>query len=53
MSKKHQSNGEMLSYRLSAVGRRQLARETSRWRQMIRAIGLVMGEEATADGDTR
>jgi len=32
-------------YRLSAAGRRQLARETSRWRQMIPAIGLVMGEE--------
>jgi PadR family transcriptional regulator, regulatory protein PadR len=39
--------------RLSAAGRGQLARETSRWRQMIRAIGLVIGEEATADGGTR
>ncbi len=32
-------------YRLSAAGRKQLARERSRWKQMKRAIGLVMGEE--------
>src|SRR6516165_7566977 len=35
-------------YRLTAEGRRQLVRETSRWRQMTRAIGLVMGEEGGA-----
>ena len=28
--------------------RKQLVRETSRWRQMTRAIGLVMGEEGGA-----
>ena len=39
--------------RLGAAGRGQLVRATSRWRQMIRAIGLVMREEATADGGTR
>jgi PadR family transcriptional regulator PadR len=33
-------------YRLTAAGKKQLGRETSRWRQMTRAIGLVMGEEA-------
>jgi PadR family transcriptional regulator, regulatory protein PadR len=33
-------------YRLTPAGRRQLAREASRWRRMTRAIGLVMGEEA-------
>jgi PadR family transcriptional regulator, regulatory protein PadR len=33
-------------YRLTAEGRKQLVRATSRWRQMKRAIGLVMGEEA-------
>jgi PadR family transcriptional regulator, regulatory protein PadR len=32
-------------YRLSAAGRKQLARERNRWKQMTRAIGLVMGEE--------
>jgi len=37
-------------YRLTAVGRKQLVRETSRWRQMTRAIGLVMGGEFVADG---
>jgi PadR family transcriptional regulator PadR len=37
-------------YRLTAVGIKQLARETNRWRQMARAIGLVMGEKTLADG---
>lgn len=31
-------------YRLTAAGKKQLARETNRWRQMVRAIGLVMGD---------
>jgi PadR family transcriptional regulator, regulatory protein PadR len=31
-------------YRLTAAGRKQLKVETSRWRQMARAIGLVMGD---------
>lgn len=35
-------------YRLTAEGRKQLVRETSRWRQMTRAIGLVLGEEGGA-----
>jgi PadR family transcriptional regulator PadR len=34
--------------RLAAEGRKQLVRETSRWRQMTRAIGLVLGEERGA-----
>jgi len=33
-------------YRLTTAGKKQLGRETSRWRHMTRAIGLVMGEEA-------
>src|ERR1700691_2539082 len=32
-------------YRLTAAGKKQLLRESTRWRQMARAIGLVMGEE--------
>jgi PadR family transcriptional regulator, regulatory protein PadR len=32
-------------YRLTAAGRKQLRRESSRWRQMMRAMELVMGEE--------
>ena len=45
-----ENNRKAKFYRLTAAGRKQLVRETSRWRQMIRAIGLVMGEEARADG---
>jgi transcriptional regulator len=40
-----ENNRKAKFYRLTAVGRKQLARETNRWRQMTRAIGLVMGEE--------
>jgi hypothetical protein len=29
---------------LTAAGRRRLATETSRWRQMTRAIGLILGD---------
>jgi transcriptional regulator len=40
-----ENNRKAKFYRLTAEGRKQLVRETSRWRQMARAIGLVMGEE--------
>jgi PadR family transcriptional regulator PadR len=40
-----ENNRKAKFYRLTAVGRKQLARETNRWRQMARAIGLVMGEK--------
>ena len=33
-------------YQLTAAGKRKLAAETSRWRQMTRAIGLILGESA-------
>jgi PadR family transcriptional regulator PadR len=39
-----ENNRRAKFYRLTATGRRQLKVETSRWRQMARAIGLVMGE---------
>jgi len=45
-----ENNRKAKYYRLTATGRRQLVRETNRWRQMSRAIGLVMGEEAAAEG---
>jgi PadR family transcriptional regulator PadR len=48
-----ENNRKAKFYRLTAAGRKQLLREASRWRQMARAIGLVMGEEAMADGGTR
>lgn len=48
-----ENNRKAKFYRLTAAGRRQLVLEKSRWQRMIRAIGLVMGEEATEDGGTR
>jgi len=43
-----ENNRKARFYRLTAQGRKQLVRETSRWRQMTRAIGLVIGEEGGA-----
>jgi PadR family transcriptional regulator, regulatory protein PadR len=40
-----ESNRKAKFYRLTGAGKKQLTRETNRWRQMRRAIGLVMGEE--------
>ncbi len=45
-----ENNRKAKFYKLTGVGRKQLVRETNRWRQMTRAIGLVMGEEAEAEG---
>lgn len=45
-----ENNRKAKYYRLTAAGKKQLLRETARWRQMTRAIGLVMGEETVADG---
>jgi PadR family transcriptional regulator, regulatory protein PadR len=43
-----ENNRKAKFYRLTAEGRKQLVRETSRWRRMTRAIGLVLGEEGGA-----
>ena len=43
-----ENNRKAKFYRLTAEGRKQLIRETSRWRRMTRAIGLVLGEEGDA-----
>jgi PadR family transcriptional regulator, regulatory protein PadR len=43
-----ENNRKAKFYKMTGEGRKQLVRETSRWRQMIRAIGLVMGEEGGA-----
>jgi PadR family transcriptional regulator, regulatory protein PadR len=40
-----ENNRKAKFYRLTVTGRKQLLRETDRWQQMTRAIGLVMGEE--------
>jgi PadR family transcriptional regulator, regulatory protein PadR len=45
-----ENNRKAKFYRLTAVGRKQLVREASRWRQMTRAIGLVMGEQFAGSG---
>ena len=47
-----ENNRKAKFYRLTAGGRKQLAQESSRWRQMARAIALVMGEtQAAKDGE--
>ena len=43
-----ENNRKAKFYRLTAEGRKQLVRETNRWRQMTRAFGLVMAEEGGA-----
>ena len=45
-----ENNRKAKFYRLTATGRKQLVRETTRWRQMTRAIGLVIGEETQTEG---
>jgi PadR family transcriptional regulator, regulatory protein PadR len=45
-----ENNRKAKYYRLTAAGRRRLTLEASRWRQMARAIALVMGEKATEGG---
>ncbi len=39
-----ENNRKAKFYRLTTAGKKQLTLETNRWRQMARAIGLVMGE---------
>jgi len=45
-----ENNRKAKFYRLTAAGKRQLTSETSRWRQMARAITLVMGQKPLASG---
>jgi transcriptional regulator len=40
-----ENNRKAKFYRLTAAGRKQLAAETSRWRQMARAIGLSWAKD--------
>jgi PadR family transcriptional regulator PadR len=39
-----ENNRKAKFYRLTAKGRKELAAATDRWRQMTRAIGLILGE---------
>ena len=48
-----ENNRKAKFYRLTAKGRKQLTLETSRWRQMARAIALVMGDvSAEEEGES-
>ena len=40
-----ENNRKAKFYKLTAAGKKQLTLETSRWKQIARAIGLVMDEE--------
>jgi transcriptional regulator len=44
-----ENNRKAKFYKLTAVGKKQLMHETSRWHQMARAIALVMGEKALVE----
>ena len=44
----NENNSKTKFYQLTAESRKQVVRETSRWRQMTWAIGLVLGEERGA-----
>jgi PadR family transcriptional regulator, regulatory protein PadR len=44
-----ENNRKAKFYRLTARGRKQLTIETSRWRQMARAIALVMGDASAEE----
>jgi PadR family transcriptional regulator PadR len=48
-----ENNRKAKFYRLTAAGRMQLVHETNRWRQMARAIALVMGEKTVTDRGVR
>src|ERR1051326_58784 len=41
--KARDKNRELKFYRLTAAGRRQLVRQQSKWEELVRAIGSVMG----------
>src|SRR6202051_1095237 len=47
-----ENNRKAKFYRLTPAGKKQLVRETNRWRQMARAIALVMGEKVPVKGGT-
>jgi PadR family transcriptional regulator PadR len=44
-----ENNRKAKFYRLTTRGRKQLTLETSRWRQMARAIALVMGDASAEE----
>jgi PadR family transcriptional regulator PadR len=45
-----ENNRKAKFYKLTAAGKKQLVHETNRWKQMARAIGLVMGDKGLEGG---
>ena len=45
-----ENNRKAKFYRWTAAGKKQLAQEKDRWRQMSRAIAMVMGETLPVEG---
>jgi transcriptional regulator len=45
-----ENNRKAKFYRLTAMGRKQLTLQSTRWRQMTRAIALVMGDRTLVEG---
>ena len=45
-----ENNRKAKFYKLTAAGKKHLTREHTRWRQMARAIALVMGEKLPEPG---
>jgi PadR family transcriptional regulator PadR len=41
-----ENNRKAKFYKLTAVGKKQLTAETQRWRQVVAAIGRILGEAA-------
>jgi PadR family transcriptional regulator, regulatory protein PadR len=41
-----ENNRKAKFYKLTAAGRKQLVAETARWRQVVAAIGRILGEAA-------
>jgi len=44
-----ENNRKAKFYKLTTAGKKQLVHETNRWRQMARAIALVMGEKVLGE----
>jgi transcriptional regulator len=45
-----ENNRKAKYYRLTAAGRKRLTHEANRWRQVARAIALVMGDKVLVEG---
>ena len=48
-----ENNRRAKYYMLTAAGRKRLRHEANRWREMVRAIALVMGDKLPVEGADR